>query len=474
MRVTGSDIADGPARAAGRAWLGPSRAGRRLAWLAGLAAMAACGLAPAARAYTKADLGGALTPFGAIAAGNAAGTIPAWDGGTTRRPAGSDPRAPLANPYAGEAKLFSITAANVAQYEDRLSPGTAARLRSVAGWRIDVYPSHRNFAAPRDILDAAIANASRARLINGGLGVEGAARAIPFPLPQSGEEAVWNHLLRWKGLQMKATQANAVVGTDGRYTLARYTVKVMFPYNRPEPNPEGLNNAFFLEVLSPPRIAGGMTITKDYVDPYTTPRQAWFYSAGERRVRRAPNVGYDTPIGDTDGLQTIDDIDLFNGALDRYDWKLLGRREMYIPYNCYELNNPSHDYSDIIQKDFVNPSVVRWELHRVWVVEATLKPGRDHAYAKRMLFLDEDSWQTVISDRWDRRGLLWRTATIFPVLDYDVPVMREDGTEYVDLIAHRYIIQGLHGREVVQPRSDGNDLTLADFSPDVLRNRGMR
>ncbi len=439
-------------------------------------AVLACGgaISRPAQAAGADDLGKSLTPFGAIAAGNADGTIPAWDGGITRRPPGTSRAQPLANPYAGEQKLFSITAATVAKYEDKLSAGTAARLRSVAGYRIDVYPSHRNFAAPPEILDAAIANAHRAHLINGGLGVAGAELSIPFPVPENGQQAMWNHLLRWRGRQVERVEEHAIVGTNGNYTLARTSEKIMFPYNMPGPNPEGLNNLFFVEVLAPPRIAGTMNINKDYLDPFTTPRQSWIYSPGERRVRRTPKVSYDTPIPETDGLQTVDDYDLFNGSLDRYSWKLLGRREIYIPYNCYELQNPKRSYAEIIGKDFINPDALRWELHRVWVVEANLLPGMTHIYAKRVVYLDEDSWQIVISDRWDRRGILWRTATTFPVLDYDVPVLGADGAEYVDLIARRYIVGGLHGQEVEQPSFDRHKLTEADFAPDVLRREGMR
>jgi len=427
-----------------------------------------------AHAQTAADLGHDLTPFGAIRAGNADGSIPAWDGGTTRAPAGYVSGQPLADPYAQEKPLFSIDAGTVDRYADKLSAGIIAKLRTLRGYRIDIYPSHRNFAAPHYILDAAIANAGRAHLTNGGVDVEGAQTSIPFPIPHSGAEVIWNHLLRWRGAQLRRTDSHAIVNLDGNYSLSKTFVKVLFSYNLPGPQPDHVNQLFYAESLEPARVAGGMVISRDFTDPFEEPRQAWAYSPGERRVRRAPKIGYDTPIGETDGIETTDEVDLFNGALDRYDWALLGRREIYVPYDCYQLQLPTRSYHDLIGPAFLNPDAIRWELHRVWVVQATLKPGQSHIYARRTMYVDEDSWQMLISDRYDSRGLLWRTAMGFPTLNYTVPVLAADGYEYTDLISHRYLAVALHGQERHPPAYDGAPISAAEFTPDALRDAGRR
>jgi hypothetical protein len=420
------------------------------------------------------SLGTTLTPFGAIRVGNEAGTIPPWDGGTTRTPAGYQAGKPLINPYAGEKPLFTITAANVSRYQNKLAAGVVLKLRTLPGYRLDVYPSHRNFAAPDYIYQAAIANAGRAHLSNNGQDVEGAELSIPFPVPHNGNEAIWNHLLRWRGPQVRRTDTEAVINSDGNYALSRTAAKILFAYNTPGDHSNKINDYVFIELLAPPRNAGGIDITRDFTNPFEQPRQSWVYNPGERRVRRAPKISYDTPIGDTDGLETVDDLDLFNGALDRYNWKLVGRREMYVPYNCYDLQQPTHTYRQILGPTYINPDFIRWELHRVWEVDATLRPGEHHLYSRRTVYIDEDSWQMLISDRYDNRGLLWRTAAGFPVLRYDIPLLAADGYEYNDLISRRYFVVALHGQEPVQPRYDGAKLTPDEFTPEALRDAGRR
>ncbi len=427
-----------------------------------------------AGAQTAADLWHSLTPMGAIRAGNRDGSIPAWDGGTTRAPAGYVAGKAPVNPYAGEKPLFTITAANADRYAEKLSAGVIAKLRTLPGYHLNVYPSHRNYAAPAYIYQATIDNATRARLANGGIDVTGAALSIPFPIPTEGAQVMWNHLLRWRGAQLRRVDTHAVVNTDGTYGLSKTFVKVLFAYNSQAAEHDTTNQYFYVEVLEPPRNAGGLAIVRDTTDPYEEPRQSWYYTPGERRVRRAPKVGYDSPIGDTDGIETVDEVDLFNGALDRYDWKLIGRREMYVPYNCYDLQQPGHGYADILRPNFINPDLIRWELHRVWVVDATVKPGQHHIYARRTMYVDEDSWQMLISDRYDTRGLLWRTALGFPLLRYDVPVLAADAYEYTDLISHRYFAVGLHGPEHQQPDYGPPAMTAGEFTPEALRDEGRR
>jgi hypothetical protein len=427
-----------------------------------------------ARAQTAADLGRSLTPTGAIRAGNAAGTIPAWTGGIGAPPRGWVAGMPRRDPFAAERPLFSITAQNVTQYEDKLSAGTAAMIRTVPGFHADVYPTHRTFAAPQYIYNNAIANASRARLANDGQDVEGAQLSVPFPIPHNGNEAIWNHILRWRGSELLRTVDTVVTTPTGDYSVERWMEKIYIPYSIP-----GLDNSrkwssmFWMEMVGPPRLAGLISLVIDYLNPAQQTHMAWQYYPGERRVRRAPEVSYDTPYNGVDGLATVDDYDLFCGPVDRYDWKLVGRREIYVPYNTNRFQDSRLQKSDIIKRNSVNPDLVRWELHRVWVVDATLKPDYLHIYSRRTLYLDEDSWLALVSDRYDGRGILWRTAWSMGTQFPDVPGFFEDGRVYTDLDQRRYIVQGLHNGDKA-PIYTGTGLTSRDYTAEALRRFGRR
>jgi hypothetical protein len=438
-------------------------------------AVAATLIAAQAQGQTAADLGRTLTPLGAIKAGNADGSIPAWTGGMTTLTPGYVPGGPRIDPFASEKPLFSITAQNVDTYASKLAAGTAAMIRTLPGYHVDVYPTHRTSAAPQYIYDNAIANASRAHLSSNGLDVVGAELSVPFPIPHNGNEAVWNHILRWRGSQLQRTVANAITTPTGDYTLTRWHEQIMFPYNTPNfDNPAKWDSLFLQEILAPPRIAGQLLLVVSHQDPFEQPREAWTYTPGERRVRRAPEINYDTPVQNTDGLETVDDYDMFNGAIDRYDWTLKGRKELYIPYNTYKLQQPGVKYADIVKPQAVNPDLIRFELHRVWVVDATLKPGFRNIYARRTFYIDEDSWQIAISDRYDGTGQLWRTALAFIQEAPDVPLLGADGYEFLDLIQRRYLVQGLHSEEGHAPTYNGTSLSADDFTADALRRAGRR
>jgi hypothetical protein len=261
----------------------------------------------------------------------------------------------------------------------------------------------------------------------------------------------------------------------GDYAMQRWHEDIMLPYNTPNlPNPTHIDSLYRQELLAPPRDAGSLVLVVNHENPTERAREAWSYNPGERRVRRAPEIDYDTPLTDTDGLETVDDYDLFNGSTDRYDWTLVGRREMYIPYNTYKLQDPSLHYADLIGPESIKPEYIRFELHRVWVVDAKLKPGYGHIYTRRTLYLDEDSWSGIISDRYDGRGNLWRTAMAFSIELPEVPVLFPDGFEYVDLFQHRYLMQGLHNEEPVAPICNATVMTENDYSAEALRRMGRR
>ncbi len=420
-------------------------------------------------------LGQDLTPVGAERAGNAAGTIPAWDGGITTPPAGYTVGDHHPDPFAADPILFTVTAANLADHRDQLSAGHIALLEAYDTYRMPVYPTRRSASAPPRIYDATRAIAGTARLVNDGAGVEGAIRGIPFPLPENGLQVIWNHLLRYRGDAAVRTIAQAAPQRNGRYTLVEFEDEFWFNYMRPDIDEAGLNNIivyFKQAVLAPARLAGSILIAHETLDQVKEPRNAWIYNPGQRRVRRAPQVSYDNPGTAADGMRTSDQFDMFNGAPDRYDWELVGKREMLMPYNSYRLHSRDVKHADILTPLHINQDLTRYELHRVWVVEARLKPGASHMYARRTFYVDEDSWQVLAVDQYDARGQLWRVSEAHCINYYEVPTFWSTLEVHTDLLAGRYLAIGLDNENRMY--DFGVTRSETDFSPGALRSSGVR
>ena len=426
-----------------------------------------------------AKLGSSLTPLGAEKAGNAAGSIPPWTGGITQAPAGyKGSGTHHIDPFAADKPLFTITRANLAQYRDQLTPGQVALFETYPdSFQMPVYPSRRSGSAPQWVYDNTAKNAVSAKLLDGGNGFADAYGGIPFPIPQNGVEALWNHIARYRGTYVVRRASEVAVQRNGAYSLVTSQQEALFKFYDPKGSYADLNNVLFYYLSftrSPARLAGGAVLVHETLDQVKEPRQAWGYNAGQRRVRRAPNLAYDTPISAADGLRTADDTDMFNGAPDRYDWKLLGKREIYIPYNSYKLTSPEVKYKDLLQVGHLNPAYTRYELHRVWVVEGTLKTGARHIYSKRTLYLDEDSWQAAVVDQYDGRGELWRVSMAYLKNYYELPTTWSALDVFHDLQARRYHVQNLDNEEAntidfSQPTADDGY-----FTPAALRRRGTR
>jgi len=420
-------------------------------------------------------LGHDLTPLGAERAGNAAGTIPAWDGGITTPPSGYAVGDHHPDPFADDRPLFTVTAANLDQYRDQLSAGHIALLEAYDTYRLPVYPTRRSASAPQRIYDATRAIAGTARLVNDGAGVEGAIRGIPFPLPENGLQVIWNHLLRYRGDAAVRSIAQAAPQRNGRYTLVEFQDEFWFNYARQDIDETGLNNIivyFKQSVLAPARLAGSILIAHETLDQVKEPRNAWIYNPGQRRVRRAPQVSYDNPGTASDGMRTSDQFDMFNGAPDRYDWELVGKREMLMPYNSYRLHSRDVKHADILTPLHINQDLTRYELHRVWVVEARVKPGASHMYARRTFYVDEDSWQVLAVDQYDARGQLWRVSEAHCINYYEVPTFWSTLEVHTDLLAGRYLAIGLDNENSMYDFSITRSAT--DFSPGSLRSSGIR
>lgn len=425
------------------------------------------------------QLGTLLTPLGAEKAGNADGSIPAWTGGLGKDAAAVDERGFLSDPFAGEQPLFTITAQNLEQYRDRLSEGQAAMFKRYPdSYQMPVYATHRTAAVPQAIYQAARVSALQTELIEGGNGLKNFAesRYYPFPIPQNGLEVLWNHMTRYRGGNQRRSTVQATPQANGAFTPVHFEEEVAFPDGMSDLPAAKADNAllFFKQrVTAPSRLAGNVLLVHDSLDQIQEPRMAWLYNAGQRRVRRAPQVAYDGPGTASDGLRTSDNLDMFNGSPDRYDWQLLGKREMYIPYNNYRLESPRLKYSDILKAGHTNQELARYELHRVWVVEATLKAGERNIYAKRRFFIDEDSWQIAASELYDGRGQLWRVGQSMLLQNYAAETPINAFEALYDLLSGRYVVSGLKNEEK-RSIEFGTQASIKDFTPAALRNAGVR
>lgn len=418
-------------------------------------------------------LGRDLTPLGAERAGNAAGSIPAWEGGLDRPIPGYRPGMHHPDPYASDPVLYTVDRDNLERYRELLAPGLQRLLERHPDYRLRVLPTRRSAAAPQRIYAATRYNAEHAELIAGGNGVQGAAAGIPFPLPQDGQEAIWNHVMRYRGEQIHMLTNQAAVLANGSYNLLKLDRHIYFVYGREGMTPQGLDNTLFYykyRVVAPARVAGSALVVQETLDQVLAIRKAWRFNRGERRVRRLPMLAYDSPQPDTNGMAFADQVDTYNGAPDRYQWQLLGKREMLVPYNSYAVHRQGLPYAEILQPRHVNPELLRYELHRVWVVEAQLRTGFSHPYAKRRFYLDEDSWQILLVDLYDRRGELVGLQESHPISYYEVPMFGSTLETIYDFVGGRYFVDGLDNNE---PMYDFQvALSPRDFTPQALRREG--
>jgi hypothetical protein len=377
-----------------------------------LAAGALAGVSPDEAAKLKSE----LTPFGAEKAGNKDGTIPAWEGGLTKPLVPSTGNLP-ADQFPGEKPILVIDQKNIAQYVDKVSEGQRALIAKYPDYHLSVYPSHRTFAAPQWVYDNDLKNAVNGQLVANGMSLKGVAGGTPFPIPKSGIELYWNHELRYHPPSIQYGRTKNFTGnSDGSVTMTvEATDNRQTNYYVPGMTPDQWNGDYTLgrlQMTGPAFKAGEMLLIRDS-DNADTPRQAWQYLVGQRRVRRAPTVGYDTPDFVASGANYFDEVFGFWGAPDRYEWKLVGKKEMYIPYNENAFFNIP--VAEAFVAHHPNVDKIRWELHRVWEVEMTLAPGKRHVVPKRRAYFDEDSYALIMLDGYDAEGKLWRTSHMMPM-----------------------------------------------------------
>jgi hypothetical protein len=383
----------------------------------------AAGSALAAVSPDKAaELGKTLTPMGAEMAGNADGSISAWDSSGGPVPAGFVPGSGnYISPFPDEKPILVINGSNWTEYKDQLTAGTIGMFEKYGadGWELQVYPTHRISTRPDWYYANTAKNATGATLVADGQKIEGNYPGLPFPIPQSGLEAIWNHMIRY-GTDSNQDYDTYYVDSSGKPILATSAHSVsaypMFK-NTDEEVGESAWTMLRIDYNAPARRAGEILLVHEPGADYTAGkgRKAWQYLVGQRRVRLAPAVSFDTPNPGVAGTTTYDDSFIYNGSPERFNWKLIGKKEMYIPAN----NNKfvfEMEVKDTLGPKFFDPNAIRWEKRRVWVVDSTLKEGQRHLYSRRTFYLDEDNFTASAGDMYDGRGNLWRLQYSYPAV----------------------------------------------------------
>lgn len=426
-----------------------------------------------------ARLGKDLTCIGAEKAGNQDGSIPEysgkWLGVPPHVPFKGTGKHPL-DAYPDEKPLFVITAANMEQYAARLSDGQKALFRKYPQtFRMPVYPSHRDFRFPDSVCQTAKENAATAELVNNGEGVMGVTGGPIFPFPKNGLELLWNTIIPYRAYTEELISDNAYVLADGAINWGRVKSRNLGAANEPgvRRKTEGQSSYYLNETLLPERDKGEINTGMEFFNFALNPRQSWRFDPGTRRVRQSPGYGYDMSFPGTGGSITVDEVRIFNGSPERYDWTILGKREIYIPYNAYRVHSPKIKYSELVTPGHANPEFMRYELHRVWVLEGKLKEGFRHLYGRRVMFIDEDTLFPIMADNYDVRGELWRTSMLNHFYAYEMQTWQAGVGFYHDLNAGTYLAFNLINEQPSAYKLNENKITPQMFGPEAARRMGL-
>lgn len=398
-------------------------------------------------ALTGAAWASETTLAGAEKGGNKDGSIPAWEGKDVPAAGWSYGK------YRGdfwkhrnEKALFSIDASNVDKYKERLSPGQVQLVKQTKGYRMDVYPTHRNADYPDFIQANTRKNAGHARLsADGAYLKEAYLPGVPFTSPKSGAEAIWNYMVRYQGVGIEYP--------GGAYTIlsprpgSSEWIDLLgpqhnyFPYGKKgTQTPAQIGDVYYqiyFQYKSPPALAGQGLVQTWY---FNKDNEAFYYFPGQRRVRRLPSAAYDAPQIGFENQYTFDQPYLLNGQIDRHSWKLVGKKEMYIPYNSFGMYSFKQKLHDVAQPAHLKNESRRYELHRVWVVEGTVKKGMRHTAQKKVFYIDEDSWLAVAGEDYDAQGKLWKVREAYPIPVWELGgVMANAPFVQYDVTSGRYI-----------------------------------
>lgn len=419
---------------------------RMLRLAAVVSAIFGAGAVCAATEADAAKLGKELTPVGAEKAGNKDGSIPAWQGTEAPKAGWAYGKSRAEHwKYSTDKPLYSIDAANVDKYADKLSAGQIALIKDTKGYRMDVYPSHRTCGNPDFVVENTKKNVTGAVIAADGWSLkEATVPGVPFAIPKTGTEVMWNVKMKYAGVGFEwPTLYTALSPRPGNsnWIDATSTQTYYFPWGKKGSAQLSqlppIEYFTYFAYKSPTALAGQALAISNYLDKSN---EVFYYFPGQRRVRRMPTYAYDAPQIGFENQYTMDEPRMFNGTIDRFDWKLVGKKELLVGYNAFGMYDPNVKFHDVATTEGVASANRRYELHRVWVVEATVKPGVRHVAPKKTFYVDEDSWAIVVGEDYDAQGKLWKVREGFVIPVYETGSCDNPAFVQYNLVDNRYLV----------------------------------
>ncbi len=372
------------------------------------------------------------------------------------------------DPFSSDQIIFTINSKNYLKFKETLlTPGQVKMFKAYPKtFKMNIYPSRRSCAVPPEVLELTKENAL---LIDKGEGVDGTVGSIPFPYPIEALHHVWNHILRYRGTEIQSSSPFFIVNPDGTRTYGEgKSIAKNFWNPFTKDKNKDLQGMLMTRVTHPPRLADASTLVIESLNAFQTPRRAWVYNPGTRRVRRAPDINYDYKPSASQGLTTVDQVDGFNGAKDRYNWSNHGTKLKLVPYNAYMFHETPLE--EVLTAFHVNQDYLRYELVNVNVVEANLKKDKRHSIPKRMMYFDVDSHNMLIEETFDEENTLMAYRE-FPLINfYDQPMCLSIHSATYDFATRRYQLQSVRSADLPKVKwrlNKPHDIKM--FTPDGLK-----
>ena len=349
------------------------------------------------------------------------------------------------DPFSEDKIIFTITNENYLEFsENLLTNGQVEMFKKYPEtFKMNIYKSRRSCAVPPEVLSLTKSNAT---LTDEGEGIEGVIGSIPFPQPSEALHHVWNHILRYRGVEISGSSPFFIIDPDGSRILGAGEAIAKNYWNPFTKNDKGLQGMLMTKVTHPPRLADASALVIESLNAYMTPRRAWVYNPGTRRVRRAPDIAYDYKPSASQGLTTTDQFDGFNGAKDRYNWESLGSQVRLMPYNAYKFHETPME--EVLNPYHVNQDYLRYELVNVNVVSAELKKDKRHIIPKRVMYFDVDSHNMLVEETFDSNSEIMAYRE-FPLINfYDQPMCLSIHSATYDFDTRRYQLASVRSIDI--------------------------
>ena len=349
------------------------------------------------------------------------------------------------DPFSEDKIIFTITNENYLEFsENLLTRGQIEMfIKYPKTFKMHIYKSRRSCAVPPEVYALTKSNAI---LTDEGEGIEGIVGSIPFPQPSEALHHVWNHILRYRGVEISGSSPFFIIDPDGSRVLGAGEAIAKNYWNPFTKNEKGLQGMLMTKVTHPPRLADASALVIESLNAFKTPRKAWVYNPGTRRVRRAPDIAYDYKPSASQGLTTTDQFDGFNGAKDRYNWKSLGLQVKLMPYNAYKFHETPID--EVLDPYHVNQDFLRYELVNVNVVKAELKNDKRHIIPERVMYFDVDSHNMLVEETFDANSEIMAYRE-FPIINfYDQPMCLSIHSATYDFATRRYQLASVRSIDI--------------------------